>query len=171
MRNNITHTKRLLAGLLAYTATTATVAAPQAAAQTPYPDTTQYVNAGSLQKFKVVDKDGVWFTTPIGLRCGIGADGSYGCSGPLPGAPPDKNEIGWFPEDPFPRLYHTDEPKFDSGIKQNVLRVRTVLVYRGSECAITDDIGVYCINGANPDSQILVNPSMTYRGSSAQPSA
>lgn len=169
MRNSIIDTQRLLVGLLTCTTAASIVIAPDAAAQTPYPNISSYTSSGSLEKFKVVNGDGVWFTTPVGLHCGIGDDARYGCSGSLPGAPSDTNEIGWFPGDSFPRLYRTDEPKFASGRGQTVLGGGTILAYRGSKCALTYDAAVYCINGDNPDSQIMVTPSKTYRGREAAP--
>src|SRR5882757_3596724 len=113
----------VLVGFLACALIGVGIAAPASAvpAQSPYPDTTQYKRVVDFEKFKVTDEDGIWFTTLTGLYCGIGEDGSYGCSGDLPGAPSGENEVGWFPGDPFPRLYHTDEPRFASGSRQTVL--------------------------------------------------
>ena len=167
MRHNPIRSIRILVSLASCIAGVATVAAPTAAAETSYPDTTLYRNAGSLQMFQAVDREGVWFTSGMGLNCTIGEDGSYGCSGGLPGVPAGENEIGWFPGDPFPRLYHTDEPSFDSGASQQIMSGETFLTYRGSTCAATAEAMVYCINGDNLDSQLMVGWHTTYRGRNA----
>jgi len=163
VRNIIIYTRRLLLGVLTC-AVAPSIIAPPAAAEVPYPDISSYMSSGSLEKFKLVNMDGVWFTTPIGLRCGIGDDGRYGCSGTLPGALPDANEISWYPGDASSRLHRSDAPAFDSGRRQTLLGGGTVLAYRGSRCALTYDSAVYCINRDNLDSQMMVTPSMTRFG-------
>jgi hypothetical protein len=163
----------VLAGFLAGAVIGVGVAAPASAvpAQSPYPDTTQYERVVDFEKFKVTDEDGLWFTTLTGLYCGIGEDGSYGCSGHLPGAPQGENEVGYFLGDPFPRLYHTDELRFASGSRQTVLHGQTYIEYRGSRCAETRAGGVYCIHGDDPRSQIMVTTGMTFRGPDGTPSS
>jgi hypothetical protein len=145
------------------------LAAPDAAAESPYPDISTYRDAGSLEKFKVYTGDGIWFTTPLGLYCSIGDDSSFGCSGHLPGTPAGENEVAWFPGDPFPRLYYTDEPRFNSGLNQQLLASFTVVSYRGTKCGITKESAVYCINGDNPNSQVMIKSQMTYRGANGLP--
>jgi hypothetical protein len=138
--------------------------APDALAQSPYPDIKAYRDAGSLEKFKLYTSDGVWFTTPLGLYCSIGDDSSFGCSGAIPGTLAGENEVAWFPGDPFPRLYYTDDPRFNSGLNQQLLASSTKLTYRGTTCGITVESAVYCINGDDPNSQVMVKSHMTYRG-------
>lgn len=145
------------------------VAAPDAVAQNPYPDIDQYHDAGSLEKFKLYAAEGIWFTTPLGLYCGIGEDSSFGCAGKLPGAPAGENEVAWFPGDPFPRLYQSDQPRFNSGLNQQLLTAYTVLSYRGIKCAITMESGVYCISRDDLNSQIMITSGMTYRGADGLP--
>jgi hypothetical protein len=79
--------------------------------------------------------------------------------------------VAWFPGDAFPRLYHTDEPRFAAGPYSQLQGGKSIFNYRGSTCGVTADSGVYCINGDNPESQILVTSYMTYRGRDAQPSS
>lgn len=142
---------------------------PTATAQSVYPDLAGYTPAKSLVKYQVTDRDGVWFSTGVGQICAIGDDGSYGCSGRLAGAPAGENEVAWFPGDPFPRLYNTGQPRFDSGAEQTVLVFGTLLEYRGSTCAVNYDHSAYCIHGTDLDSQMLVGAEMTFRGRNAQP--
>ena len=146
--------------------------APQALAapaHAPYPDVSHYKIANS-QLFRVTDEAGVWFTTPLGVRCAIEDDASYGCSGELPGAPPGENEIAWFVGDPFPRLYHAEVPRFSSDAGQTIAFESTYIDYRGSRCAVTRESAVYCIHGDDPNSQLMVTSGMTFRGSAAVPS-
>lgn len=135
----------------------------------PYPDTSGYNGVGGLEKYRVINREGRWFSTPAGFRCAIMDDGSAGCSGALPGAGPGNNEIAWFAGDPFPRLYHTDEVKFDYGRVQTLIRGREKLTYRGTTCAVPMESGVYCIHGSDPNSQFMVTNYMTYRGPQALP--
>lgn len=144
-------------------------AAPAFATASPYPDITGYVASSGLEKYKVINREGRWFSTPEGLRCAILDDGSAGCSGTLPGAAPGDNEIAWFAGDPFPRLYHTDEVKFDYGRVQTLIFGLAKLTYRGTTCAVTRESGVYCIHGDDPNSQFMVTSYMTYRGPNALP--
>lgn len=141
-----------------------------APAYTPYPDVSQYKEVSNTETFRVTDEAGVWFTTPLGVRCAIEDDGSYGCSGELPGAPQGENEIAWFAGDPFPRLYHTEVPRFSSDAGQTIVFESTYIDYRGSRCAATRESAAYCIHGDDPNSQLMVTSGMTFRGSDAAPS-
>jgi hypothetical protein len=170
MRRFITPLRRGLAELTLAAVIGVSAAAPASAVPAPYTDTTQYQRVTNLQIFQVTDRDGIWFTTPVGLYCGIEEDASYGCSGDLPGAPPGENEVAWFLGDPVPRLYHTDEPRFNSGSRQTILFGQTYLEYRGSRCAVNRESAVYCIHGDDPNSQLMVTTGMTWRGSDATPS-
>ncbi|MBI3216229.1 MAG: hypothetical protein HYZ38_20625 [Mycobacterium sp.] len=135
----------------------------------PYPDTSGYRPVSSTWIYRVVNEDGVWFTSPVGVRCGIADDGSYGCSGALPGVSAGENEVAWFVGDPFPRLYHSEEPRFSSPAAQTLLRERMSIEYRGSRCSTTRDSGIYCIHGNDPNSQLMVTTTMVWRGADAVP--
>lgn len=140
---------------------------PALATTGPYPDTSGYAGVGGLEKYKAIDREGRWFSTPEGLRCAILDDGSAGCSGVLPGTAPGINEIAWFAGDAFPRLYHTDDVKFDSGRVQTLVIGMAKLTYRGTTCAVTKESGVYCIHGSDANSQFMVTSDTTYRGPDA----
>jgi hypothetical protein len=149
----------------------ASTAYPATATVSHYPDLTTYKTIERLERFRVIGEDGAWFVTPLGLECAILEDATYGCSGTLAGAPNGENEIGWFHGDSLPRLYHTDDPKFDSGARQGLLPPTSFFTYRGSRCASTLEGAVYCINGENADSQLMVSGDMTFRGSQALPAS
>jgi hypothetical protein len=169
MRRFVEAPGRLFAGVLACTFIGVSVAAPAAGIPStgPYPDIAKYQPVSNIFNYIVTDRDGIWFTTPEGVYCAIEDDGSYGCSGDLPGAPPGENEVAWFVGDSFPRLYHTDEPRFNSGTRQTILIGETYLDYRGSRCAVNRESAVYCIRGGDPNSQLMVTTAMTWRGSDA----
>lgn len=140
---------------------------PPASAAPSYPDTSGYEHDRNLRKFVVVGHDGIWLTTPLGLRCGIEPSGAYGCSGELPGVPPGINEVAWFPGDPYPRLYQTDKPRFDSGRAQTILFMRQYIEYRGSRCAVDHEAAIYCIHRGDPNSQVMVTASAVRLGAAS----
>lgn len=133
----------------------------------PYPNLDGYKTVPNVENYKVVSETGVWFTSSLGVRCAIEDDGSYGCSGELPGAPPGSNEVAWFFGDPFPRIYHAAAPRFSSAGAQMILARHTSISYRGSRCAVTLENTVYCIHGDDPNSQIMVTTTGTLRGRDA----
>jgi hypothetical protein len=144
-------------------------AAPATAILSVYPDTSKFDSVSSREIFRVVDEDGVWFTSPLGVPCAIEDDGSYGCSGILPGVRAGENEIAWFVGDPFPRVYATNQPRFDSGAGQTILLGRTYIEYRGSRCGTTRESWIYCIHGDDPNSQLLVTSTSVFRGADGVP--
>ncbi|MCX2930682.1 hypothetical protein ORI20_10365 [Mycobacterium sp. CVI_P3] len=146
-------------------------ATPPAGAQAVgYPDIGDYRPVNN-EIYRVVDAEGVWLTTPLGLHCAIDDSGSFGCSGALPGVPAGDNEIAWFVGDPYPRLYATDQPRFDSGAQQSILVGKTVIDYHGARCAVTSESAIYCIHGDNPNSQLMVTSARVFRGADASPSS
>lgn len=145
--------------------------APSAAAQSSsYPDIGSFTVANN-EIYRAVDEEGVWLTTPLGLRCAIGDSGSYGCSGALPGVATGDNEVAWFVGDAYPRLYATTEPRFDSGASQSILVSKKVIAYHGSRCAVTRESAIYCIHGDDPNSQLMVTSGSVLRGADATPSS
>jgi hypothetical protein len=164
-RYNMICAGRLLGGLLACGVLAAFISVPAAAAPSPYPDAADYESVGGLKRFNVVNEYGVYFATPVGKRCAILDDGSYGCSGDIPGAQHGENEIGWSPGDSIAHLYRTDNPKFQKRPQQSIIVPKSFITYRGSTCSIDEEGSVYCINGDNADSQLLVTAFKTLGGS------
>ncbi len=152
----------LLIGLAYATTASATPAAG-------YPDTGSYRPVSSVYIYQVTNETGVWFTTPLGVRCAIEDDGSFGCSGELPGTPPGIDEVAWFVGDPFPRLYDAPAQRFSSPDRQAIVNESTYLTYRGTRCAVTPASGVYCIHGQDPNSQIMVTSGAILRGAQGLP--
>lgn len=137
---------------------------------TVYPDTSDYQSVSSREIYRVVDEDGVWFTSALGVHCGIKDDGSFGCAGALPGVRAAENEVAWFSGDPFPRLYATVQPQFDSGAGQTILLGLTYIEYRGSRCSASRESSIYCIHGNDRNSQLLVTSANVFRGADGLPS-
>jgi hypothetical protein len=144
-------------------------AAPGFARAQAYPDTADYSAVSSREIYRVVDEDGVWLTTPLGLRCAIEEDGSYGCSAQLPGVPPGDDEVAWFLGDAFPRLYAAEQPRFSSAAGQTILTGLSYLEYRGSRCSVTRESAFYCIHGDDPNSQLMITSAAVFRGPDARP--
>ncbi|EHB58509.1 hypothetical protein MycrhDRAFT_0945 [Mycolicibacterium rhodesiae JS60] len=134
-----------------------------------YPDTSGYQPVLSVWIYKATDESGVWMTTPLGIRCAIEDDGSYGCSGPLAGVPAGENEVAWFAGDPYPRLYRTDTPRFSANQGQAIVSESTFIDYHGSRCAVTYESAVYCKHNNDPNSQMMVTSATVLRGADASP--
>lgn len=154
--------------------------------KSPYPDTKGYAQV-DIEAYRVgQDRDNVWFKTPFGLNCGIWADGSFGCTGAIPGAPAGTNQVGWFPGDYAAHFDETEQPRFTNpnGLPQPVLPRRSYIVSSNlnsgssetSTCAVTDNGSVYCFKsgswkgagGAYYSSQFIVGPSSSYLGAPPQ---
>lgn len=121
----------------------------------------QFKPVSSLRWYVIAGSSGVWFRSPLGVDCGIGDDGSFGCAGPLPGVPAGINEISWFPGDYAPRLRESAKPRFYSGHPGMILTGETYIAYQGSICAVTIDGGVYCARGDRENIHFLITSSST----------
>ena len=102
---------------------------------------------------------GVYFLTPSGLNCGIWLRGSFGCAGPLPGAPPGTDHIGWFNGDT--RVHH--DPAIAVGFPkaqaQQLLPAHSYLNWNETTCATTGDSSTYCYRGMF---RFFITPNGTY---------
>ncbi|ODR07811.1 hypothetical protein BHQ15_10255 [Mycolicibacillus koreensis] len=128
----------------------------------PYPDISRYAKL-DFEGFKLDNQPGIWFSSPTGLPCGIWDNGSFGCTGPIPGSPAGTNQVGWFPGDGLPHFDQTDQPRFAAGGPQRVLPANNYLEYHGVRCATTPDNGVYCTR--NAPVSFLVTPQDSWLGS------
>ncbi len=128
----------------------------------PYPDIGRYAKL-DFEGFTLAKQPGIWFASPTGLNCGIWDNGSFGCTGPIPGSPAGTNQVGWFPGDAMPHFDETDQPRFAAGTPQRVLPVNNYLEYQGTRCATTPADGVYCTR--NGPASFLVTPEDSWLGS------
>ena len=139
------------------------LAPPASADPQPYPDISRYarVDVEDYQMpFNPTNK--VWFSTPWGLNCGMWDDGSFGCSGDIPGAPPGTTQLAWFSGGSSPKLSTTDRPGFLSGAEQPVLPIGTAIQYHGTTCGTLEDTSLYC--SRYWESKFLISPTHTRFG-------
>jgi hypothetical protein len=102
---------------------------------------------------------GVYFLSPGGLNCGIWLRGSFGCAGPLPGAPPGADHIGWFNGDTNVHNDWAIAVGFPRAQAQQVLPPRSYLNWNETTCATTADNSTYCYRGMF---RFLITPNGTY---------
>jgi hypothetical protein len=90
---------------------------------------------------------GVWFSTPLGLNCGIWDRGAFGCSGNIPGAPPGTTNVGWVSG----QIRMRWDPGFavltPPGRAERELAPRSYIAYNGTTCATMADSSTYCSRG------------------------
>lgn len=132
----------------------------------PYPDTSKYAKL-DFESFRIADKPGLWFSTPSGLECGIWEDGSFGCTGAIPGAPGGANQVGWFSGDSAAHFDNTGQPRFSSGQAQRVIPANNYIELGSARCATTPESNVYCVRGssyAGNSDQFMVSSSKTWLG-------
>jgi hypothetical protein len=110
-------------------------------------------------EFFLPDRPDVWFLTPTGLNCGIWRWGSFGCTGDLPGAPPDVHHIAWFNGNRAVHYGWTAAIQFPGGQAQRMLPPRSYVTYEGTTCAVTPDNNTYCGHGPF---QFLMTPQGTW---------
>ncbi|OBB27162.1 hypothetical protein A5792_25440 [Mycolicibacterium peregrinum] len=119
-------------------------AEPAPAAVSPFPDIDYYDRVDALP-FAV--PGGVWFLTPNGQNCGIWRRGSFGCAGPIPGAPQGTQHIGWIDGDRAVHYDWTVAVRFPNSQAQLPLSPFTAITHEGTTCAITPAGGTYCERG------------------------
>jgi|GEM_PF-2378495 hypothetical protein len=131
----------------------------------PYPDVTLIVRSyepRQPEEFFTASNEGVWFSTPLGLNCGIWDRGSFGCTGDIRGAPPGTTRIGWQNGNIVTR-YDAHDPllllKFPPGRAERMLPPRSYVEYNGTRCATMADTSTYCARGLF---QFFVTPTKTW---------
>lgn len=128
----------------------------------PYPDIDQI-----LRSYAPVRHDdyfthsaaGVWFSTPLGLNCGIWDRGSFGCSGDIRGAPPGTANIGWVNGNIVTRHDWLLKVQTPPGAAERELPPRTYIAYNGTTCATMPDTSTYCSRGPF---KFFVTPTVTW---------
>lgn len=133
--------------------------------ETPYPEIGLILT--SYERLQPVDfftpsNEGVWFSTPLGLNCGIWDRGSFGCTGDIRGAPPGTTHIGWVNGNIVTR-YDTYDPllrfQFPPGRGERMLPPRSYIVYNGTRCTTMTDTSTYCERGPF---RFFVTPTKTF---------
>lgn len=114
----------------------------------PLPDITTWYQEMSPDDYRIPNEpDRVWFLTPSGLNCFLGAWGAIGCSGDIPGARPGDDKIMWMNGNRS--VYHgfPASVNFPKGHAQRVLPPRSYLSYWSATCAVTPESDTYCVYG------------------------
>lgn len=116
----------------------------------PYPDNDLIVRSYNLvrsDEYFTASAGGVWFSTPLGLNCGIWDRGSFGCTGDIRGAPPGTNNIGWVNGNIVTRYDWLLGVQFPPGHAERDLPPRNFIEYNGTRCATMADNSTYCARG------------------------
>lgn len=131
-------------------------------ASSPYP--AAYLILDYYDKVKYDDyftssAGGVWFSTPLGLNCGIWDRGSFGCTGDIRGAPPGTTNIGWVDGNIVTRYDWLLGVQFPPGRAERELAPRSYIEYNGTRCATMADSSTYCVRGPF---RFFVTPTRTW---------
>lgn len=150
---------RILIGLAATAA--ALVGAPGVAAADPEAPALPNVNSYAPVKtsdYAVMDNNWYAFSTPGGLTCVLQRSGSYGCSGPMPGAPNGANLVSGGPS--APSFANADRPVFDVVGGAKPLPPNSRLSYQTVSCG-TDGVLTSCVDGRN-QAGFVISPSGSF---------
>jgi hypothetical protein len=113
--------------------------------ENPYPDANLILrsyNSVRYDDYFTASSGGVWFTTPLGLNCGIWDRGSFGCTGDIRGAPPGTTNIGWVNGNIVTRYDWLLGIQFPPGRGERELPPRNYIEYNGTRCATMADTPV-----------------------------
>jgi hypothetical protein len=93
------------------------------------------------------DQPGYWFVTAQGLNCGIWFRGSFGCVGPIPGAPAGVDKIGWITGDTRVHYDWTLAIRFPPTHGSVPIPPLSAITVEGTTCATTLNLSTYCERG------------------------
>lgn len=128
----------------------------------PYPDEKLILRSYAVHEadeFFTASANGVWFTTPSGLNCGIWDRGSFGCQGVISGAP-DDSYIGWVTGNIVVRHDWLLGLQFPPGAQaERPMPPRSYVNYLGTMCAVMADTSTYCSRGPF---KFFVTPTQTW---------
>lgn len=116
----------------------------------PYPDSNLIIRSYDLVRYDdyfTPSAGGVWFSTPLGLNCGIWDRGSFGCTGDIRGAPPGTTNVGWVNGNIVTRYDWLLGVQFPPGRAERELPPRSYIEYNGTRCATMADSSTFCSRG------------------------
>jgi hypothetical protein len=128
----------------------------------PFPSTYTILNYYDKVKYDgyfTNSAGGVWFSTPLGLNCGIWDRGSFGCTGDIRGAPPGTTNVGWITGQIEARYDWALGLQFPPGRAERDLPPRSYIEYNGTRCTTMADTSTYCQRGPY---RIFVTPTRTW---------
>ena len=112
----------------------------------------------SLSEYAVMDGQWYAFATPDGLTCVLQRSGSYGCSGPLPGAPNGANLVSGGPG--VPGFARTDGDVFAVVGEAKLLPPGSRISYQTVSCG-TDGTVTTC-EDSRIQSGFVISPAGSY---------
>lgn len=128
----------------------------------PYPDddlVLRVYQRVNYADYFTASAGGVWFTTPLGLNCGIWDRGSFGCTGDIRGAPPGTTNIGWVNGNIQTRYDWLLGVQFPAGRGERELPIRSYIEYNGTRCVTMADTSTFCSRGPF---KFFVTPTRTW---------
>jgi hypothetical protein len=128
----------------------------------PFPDPNhiiRYFDKVQYDLYFTASAGGVWFSTALGLNCGIWDRGSFGCSGDIRGAPPGTTNIGWVNGNIVVRYDWLLGVQFLPGRAERDLPPLSYIEYNGTRCATMADSSTFCSRGPY---QFFVTPTHTW---------
>lgn len=131
-------------------------------ATSPYPSTyliLDYYDKVKYDDYFTSSAGGVWFSTPLGLNCGIWDRGSFGCVGDIRGAPQGTTNIGWVNGNVVTRYDWLLGVQFPQGRAERELPPRSYIEYNGTRCATMADTSTYCARGPF---RFFITPTRTW---------
>lgn len=134
----------------------------QESPSSPYPEAyfiLRYYESMRYDDYFTGSAGGVWFSTPLGLNCGIWDRGSFGCTGDIRGAPPGTTNIGWVNGNIVTRYDWLLGVQFPPGRAERDLPPRRYITYNGTTCATMADSSTYCSRGPF---KFFVTPTQTW---------
>lgn len=155
----------LIACVIAQVFATAAVAAAQPNGgdpSSPYPAPyfiLRYYDKVKYDDYFTRSAGGVWFSTPLGLNCGIWDRGSFGCAGNIPGAPPGTKNVGWVNGNIQMRYDWLLGFQFPPGRAERELAPRHYISYNGTTCSTMADSSTYCSRG---QFRFFITPTRTW---------
>lgn len=132
------------------------------AAPSPFPEFNLILRAYNRVRYDDYFTDsvgGVWFSTPLGLNCGIWDRGAFGCRGDIRGAPPGTTNIGWVSGQIVMRWDPGFAVLFPPGRPERDLPPRSYIQYNGTTCATMADLSTFCSRGPF---KFYVTPTRTW---------
>jgi len=112
-----------------------------------------------LSEYAVMDNTWYAFIAPGGVTCVLQRSGTYGCSGPMPGAPNGANMISGGPAG-VPGFANADRPVFDFVGATKQLPANSRISYQTISCG-TDGVITSCLN-AREQSGFVISPGGSY---------
>lgn len=135
-------------------------AQPDPPPQPPMPNVTAFTPISPVD-YTVMAGNWYAFAAPGGVTCVINKqDASYGCSGPLPGAPGGANLISAGPAG-APVFSTTDRPLFSPAGEVKALPANTRLSFREISCGVDGAGVVACVNSRDQVG-FMISPAGTF---------